>query len=144
MHTSTVSNEPATQGDGSSEISSVRSAWSILAHGAPTAADALVTIAGHGKSEIARVQASQAILDRVGLAPPKEVTFRVMPESGPQTQQLSPAEVIRNRLKALAAPPAEQPVDTELLPEQEDSWDTDGVVDAELVPLDDDADNGWS
>ena len=81
----------------------VRDAWRLLAGGAPVAATALIDIAEHGKSEIARVQASTAILDRVGLAPPKEVTFRVQPHEGGETQQLSPAEIVRNRLQELRA-----------------------------------------
>ena len=98
---------PATQG-GPDDI---QSAWKILAGGAPVAAAALVHIAGEGKSEVARVQASQAILDRVGLATPKErpsVTFAVIPKEFSETlvgaQQLTPAEVIRGRLKELSGP----------------------------------------
>ena len=136
-----MSNEPVAKGDQSSAISAVRSAWSILAHGAPTAADALVDIAENGKSEIARVQASQAILDRVGLAPPKEVHFRVQPSEGNETQQLSPAEVIRNKLAALA--PALMPSDiTESAYPEDVEGLSDGVIDAELIPMDD-ADD-WS
>lgn len=81
----------------------VRDAWRLLAGGAPVAATALIDIAEHGKSEVARVQASMAILDRVGLAPPKEVTFRVQPTESGETQQLSPAEIVRNRLDQLRA-----------------------------------------
>lgn len=137
-----MSNEPVAKGDQASAISAVRNAWSILAHGAPTAADALVAIAENGKSEIARVQASQAILDRVGLAPPKEVHFRVQPSEGNETQQLSPAEVIRNKLAALA--PALMPADITgdgAAPDDIEGL-ADGVIDAELIPMDD-ADN-WS
>jgi hypothetical protein len=85
----------------------IQTAWKILAGGAPVAAAALVDIAENGKSELARVQASTAVLDRVGLATPKErpsVTFAVIPKEAQEygiTQQISPAEVIRSRLKEL-------------------------------------------
>jgi hypothetical protein len=96
---------PAVQG-GPEDI---QTAWRLLAGGAPVAAAALVDIAEHGKSELARVQASTAILDRVGLATPKErptVIFPVIPEEfgkiGIGAEQISPAEVVRSRLKKLA------------------------------------------
>jgi hypothetical protein len=124
----------------------IRTAWQLLAAGAPTAANALIDIADHGKSEVARVQASTAILDRVGLATPKErpsVQFNVIPknfdEVGIGAQQLDPAEVIRSRLKELAAaqpsPAAAGPVGV--------PWETDDSepVEAELVP---DGDDDWS
>jgi hypothetical protein len=123
----------------------IRTAWQLLAAGAPTAANALIDIADHGKSEVARVQASTAILDRVGLATPKErpsVQFNVIPknfdEVGIGAQQLDPAEVIRSRLKELAAaqpPPPSGPVQV--------PWETDDSepVEAELVP---DGDDDWS
>lgn len=88
----------------------IQQAWKILAGGSPVAAAALVEVAAHGKSEVARVQASTAILDRVGLATPKErpeVHFTVIPhemEEHPQVGQLTPAEVIRSRLKELQGP----------------------------------------
>jgi hypothetical protein len=158
-------NIPAKQG-GPQDI---QTAWKILAGGAPVAAAALVDIAEHGKSELARVQASQAVLDRVGLATPKErpsVTFHVVPkefnEVGIGAQQLSPAEVIRGRLKKLGLAMAGgqhgeghpgDVMDGEASVDgwadwQEDSGTDDGdtgVVDAELVPMDDeDGEDPWS
>lgn len=149
---------PAKQG-GPADI---QTAWKILAGGAPVAAAALVDIAEHGKSEIARVQASQAVLDRVGLATPKErpqVTFHVIPkefgEVGIGAQQLSPAEVIRSRLtklgvamKGLGAGDGGHPgevFDGEAGVDDWVDWDTGGEdggdpVDAELVPMDEDPD----
>lgn len=121
---------------GESAISAVRSAWSILAHGAPVAAEALVDIAENGKSEMARTMAAQAVLDRVGIAPKAELNIRVTPDFDSATTQLSPAEVIRNRLKALAAPPQ---VDDGQLPSddaEQHGWEA-GVIDAELVPTED-------
>lgn len=141
----------------------IQTAWKILAGGAPVAAAALVDIAEHGKSEIARVQASQAVLDRVGLATPKErpsVTFHVVPkefnEVGIGAQQLSPAEVIRGRLKKLGIAMSHGPGDPVHPGDIQDGeaavdgwvdWDTgdDQPVDAELVPMDDETDEDpWS
>lgn len=134
----------------------IQTAWKLLAGGAPTAAAALVDIAEHGKSELARVQASTAILDRVGLATPKErpsVTFAVIPKEFDQVgigaQQLDPAEVVRARLKELgqASPPlvpgpAAEPWDHSTDQAVQDA----GIVDAELLPMpgsDDDDDGDW-
>ena len=59
---------PATQGEGQNEnLSLIQEAFSILAQGAPKVAKSLVQVATEGKSEIAKVQASQIILDRIGL-----------------------------------------------------------------------------
>lgn len=143
----------------------IQTAWKILAGGAPVAAAALVDIAENGKSELARVQASQAVLDRVGLATPKErpsVTFHVVPkefnEVGIGAQQLGPAEIIRGRLEKLGkamkglASGTGHPGDVDDGEAAVDSWadwDTgdgtaDGPVDAELVPMEDDGDDPWT
>jgi hypothetical protein len=126
----------------------IQTAWKLLAGGAPTAANALVHIAEHGKSELARVQASTAILDRVGLATPKErptVTFNVIPKEFDSTtlgtQQLDPAEVVRSRLKELAQLAAPQPPSP--APQPWEATDPD-VVDAELVPMPGDDDDDWT
>jgi hypothetical protein len=136
----------------------IQTAWKLLAGGAPTAAAALVDIAEHGKSELARVQASTAILDRVGLATPKErpsVTFAVIPKEfdaiGIGAEQLDPAEVVRSRLKELAAAGPPAPVNPTQAPYPGD-WNSTEPVDAELLPMpgdpaDDDGDwsaNPWS
>jgi hypothetical protein len=148
----------------------IQTAWKILAGGAPVAAAALVDIAENGKSEIARVQASQAVLDRVGLATPKErpsVHFTVIPkeydEVGIGAAKLSPAEVVRGRLKKLgiamkggdgpagAGHPGDVMDDGEAGVDGWMDWDGDGdavdtgVVDAELMPMDDETDGDpWS
>lgn len=138
----------------------IQTAWKILAGGAPIAAAALVDIAENGKSEIARVQASNAVLDRVGLATPKErpqVTFAVVPkefnEVGIGAQMLSPAEVIRGRLKKLGSamkdgvhtgngmdPGDDMTADGEAGLDGWVDWDEgngdDGIVEAELMPMD--------
>lgn len=126
----------------------IQTAWKLLAGGAPTAAGALIHIAEHGKSELARVQASTAILDRVGLATPKErpsVTFAVIPKEfdqvGVGAQQLDPATVVRARLKELAQA---APTPTGPTPQP---WESDPeVIDAELMPMDGDPDpdDDWS
>lgn len=134
----------------------IQDAWRILAGGAPTAAAALVDIATYGKSEVARVQASTAILDRVGLATPKErpdVYFTVVPKEFGEhnlTQQLSPAEVIRKRLKDLKGPTAAlvaaQGSDQAMAEALGlDDWQGEDaeVVDAELMPLEDTHDDDW-
>jgi hypothetical protein len=142
----------------------IQTAWKILAGGAPVAAAALVDIAENGKSELARVQASNAVLDRVGLATPKErpqVTFHVVPkefnEVGIGSQQLAPAEVIRGRLKKLGlamqgAVNAAHPGDVLDGDASVDGWvewdggEDDQPVDAELVPMDGDEtdEDPWS
>ena len=53
--------------DNSDPYASVKSAFSILAKGAPDVAQSLLDIATKGKSEMARMYAAQAVLDRIGL-----------------------------------------------------------------------------
>lgn len=127
----------------------IQTAWKLLAGGAPTAAAALINIAENGKSELARVQASTAILDRVGLATPKErpsVTFAVIPKEFDQigigAQQLDPAEVVRSRLKELAAAHPPVPHGPAAEPWEHGDSGGDGIVDAELVPFPGDEDDG--
>lgn len=144
----------------------IQTAWRILAGGAPVAAAALVDIAENGKSELARVQASNAVLDRVGLATPKErpsVHFAVIPaeygQAGIGAQQLSPAEVVRSRLKKLGAAMAGLPAvgggdgsgedGGEAAADGWAAWggdgeDEDGTVEAELVPMEgEDGEGPW-
>jgi len=135
-----VTNEAKTSVAKTGGPADIQSAWGILAKGSPAAATALVDIAENGKSEVARVQAATAVLDRVGLATPKErpqVTFNVIPKEVAEAgidQIVSPAEIIRNRLKELKAPT--QAVAGPPLPDEE--WaaqqsDDGQVYDAELV-----------
>lgn len=127
----------------------IQTAWKILAGGAPVAAAALVDIAEHGKSEVARVQAATAVLDRVGLATPKErpqVTFAVIPKEFDQagiTQQISPAEVIRGRLKELGQTMEHAPDADPVAPDWQVTGNDSEPVDAELVPMDADDDGDW-
>lgn len=82
----------------------IQQAWQTLAGGAPTAARALIHIARHGKSEVARVQAAQAILDRVGLATRPDTVVQVIPSQFVETTDIGPSPVdqIRERLAVLA------------------------------------------
>ncbi len=110
-------------------VQSIQSAWVILAHGAKSAAEALVYNAEYAESEAARNQAAMAILDRVGISAKPEVTVRVVPteydERGTIDGGLSPGEVIRKRLLELAVATQE----AEELKVQEESM----IIDAELV-----------
>jgi hypothetical protein len=84
----------------------IQTAWTILAGGAPSAATALLDVANNGRSELARVTAATAILDRVGLVGKPDVQIAVIPQEvlaanrAEQTESL--ADVVRARLKALA------------------------------------------
>jgi hypothetical protein len=134
----------------------VQTAWKILAGGAPVAAAALVDVAENGKSEVARVQAASAVLDRVGLATPKEVHFRVVPAEAEEfgiDQKLSPAQVIRARLKELQGPTQAlvDPLAAAAGPAEAEAWaasqSDDGVIyDAEVLDGDGDwqQSNPWS
>lgn len=120
--------------DPAKAIESVRSAWMILANGAPKAADALVDIAENGKSEMARVLAANAVLDRVGIPARQEISFRVTPEMGGETGTvLTPSEIIRNKLaeirESTKAITAGEELTTGYLPAQTD----DEIYEAELV-----------
>jgi hypothetical protein len=84
-------------------LAELRTALSILCGGAPAVAQSLVEIAVHGKSEMARMYAAQAVLDRVGIAPKMDIGVRVSLAddedsimSGPR-----PSDILRGRLSAL-------------------------------------------
>lgn len=49
------------------EARTIRRAWSVLAAGSVPAAESLVNLAVNARSELVRVQASTAVLDRVGI-----------------------------------------------------------------------------
>lgn len=109
----------------------IQTAWQLLAGGAPKAAKALIAIASHGKSEIARVQASSAILDRVGLIGKPEVQIAVVPQQFLEQGASSPeslVEIVRKRLEVLATPTV---IDDPYAP-------LDVILDGEIVSDDDD------
>lgn len=103
----------------------IQNAWRRLAGGAEVAAKALIEIARTGESELARVQASQAILNRVGLQTNSDITVRVIPAEydalGPSDSHALPSTIIRERMAALRAG-RKDPVQ-----------DEDVIVEAELV-----------
>lgn len=107
----------------------VQTAWQLLAGGAPKAAKALIAIASHGKSELARVQASAAILDRVGLGPKPETVIQIIPQQFLEQGLSSPeslVDTVRKRLAVLAAPADLSPLDIilegEVVGDDDDSW----------------------
>lgn len=111
----------------------IQNAWRVMARGAPVVAQVLVQIAQDEDAPAgARVQASQAILDRVGLSARPEVIVRTVPTEFDErhTQgdgSLSPAEVIRRRLLELAVASADaQDREREVTGPGE-------IIDAELV-----------
>lgn len=84
----------------------LQSAWRILAAGAPTVAGVLIEIAEDRNAPAgARVQASQALLDRVGISARPEVTVRVVPAEydnvGATDDLLTPADIVRKRMADL-------------------------------------------
>lgn len=120
--------------DPSKAIESVRSAWMILANGAPKAAKALVDIAENGKSEMARVLASNAVLDRVGIPAKQEISFRVTPEmGGDNTTLLTPSEMIRNKLAEIRASTLTITAGEELTTGYQPAPTDDEIYEAELV-----------
>ncbi len=115
--------EPDANGYGGPEH--IQSAWRRLAGGAQIAANALIDVAQNSDSDLARVQASQAILNRVGLQTNTDINVRVIPSEydpiGPADSHISPTVLIRERLNALRAA------------SQETGEDEDGIVDAVIV-----------
>lgn len=120
---------PDPEGKGYGGPVQIQNAFRRLAGGAEAAAKALIDIAENSESDLARVQASQAILNRVGLQTSTDLNIRVLPseydQAGPTDSHTSPAEVIQQRLLQLRAS-AEEPV-----------VDEDGIVDAVLVTEED-------
>jgi hypothetical protein len=89
--------------------SDIQDAWRIMAAGAANVAQVLVDIAEDPDAPSgARVQASMAILDRVGLGARPEIVVRTVPMEFDQASQVtdlgkSPAQVVQERLAELAA-----------------------------------------
>lgn len=87
----------------------IQDAWRIMAGGAARVAEVLVEIAEDPDAPAgARVQASMAILDRVGLSARPEIVVRTVPTEFDQASQItdmgkSPAQIVRERMAALAA-----------------------------------------
>jgi hypothetical protein len=87
----------------------IQEAWRIMAAGSANVAQVLVDIAEDPDSPAgARVQASMAILDRVGLGARPEIVVRTVPaeyDAASQSTDMgkSPAQIVRERLTELAA-----------------------------------------
>ncbi len=87
----------------------IQDAWRIMAGGAARVAEVLVEIAEDPDAPAgARVQASMAILDRVGLSARPEIVVRTVPTEFDQASQItdlgkSPAQIVRERMASLAA-----------------------------------------
>ena len=89
---------------GFSAAAYVRSAFEILAEGAPAVAQSLVKLATEGKSEYVRVQAAQAVLSRIGLAEKVDVGITAVHLVGGVDEVVtgpSAAEVLQMRLSDL-------------------------------------------
>jgi hypothetical protein len=106
----------------------IQKAWRMLAGGASHAAQTLVDISRFGRSEVARVQASMTILDRVNLGTRSDIVVRAVPAEFDQAaspdDSVSPTELLKRRLAQLAA--------AELEPAESDTEFGD-VIDAEIV-----------
>lgn len=110
--------------------SDVQEAFRILAGGSVNAAIALLDVIDHSESDGARVQAAQALLDRVGLSARQQlsvthsipVEFRDPMNAG---EAQDPSIVIARRLMELGAPRKEDFA----APDMEE----DGIVDAEII-----------
>jgi hypothetical protein len=107
--------------------SDVQEAFRILAGGSVNAAIALLDVIDNSESDGARVQAAQALLDRVGLSARQQIDHHhsLPPEWNPLSsgEVVNPSEIIARRLAELAAPRAVDLMDG---PEPE-------IVDAVLV-----------
>ena len=88
------------------ELGEIRSAWQVLARGAPAAARTLVELSQGARSEFVRAQASVAVLDRVGLGPQSTVAVDIGAVGGPGgalDAGRAAAEVLAARMAALGA-----------------------------------------
>jgi hypothetical protein len=114
-------------------VESIQSAWKTLAHGADRVAEVLIQIAEDPEAPAgARVQASMAVLDRVGLSTKQEIHIKAIPAEYDSTQGLdggmTSKEVIDRRLAELAAATRDEVERDEQMRREEAE-----IVDAELV-----------
>lgn len=83
----------------------IQEAWRRLAGGAPAAVQALLDVAANSESDTARVMASKAILDRVGLGAAPEIVVATVPaefdRSAGGTEHTPPSVLIHQRLAEL-------------------------------------------
>jgi hypothetical protein len=84
-------------------VAELRTALGILCGSAPEVAQSLVNLSLNAKSEMARLYAAQAVLDRVGIAPRVDIGVRVSlaDEDDYALQGPKPSDILRGRLSAL-------------------------------------------
>jgi hypothetical protein len=86
----------------------IQDAWRVMAAGAPRVAEVLVEIAEDASAPAgARVAASTAILDRVGLGAKQDIRIQAVPSEFDEnltleTGGITPADMVRKRLMELA------------------------------------------
>lgn len=85
----------------------IHAAWRTLAGGAQTAAETLIDVAENSLSDSARVAASTAILDRVGLQARQTLEISAIPDEFRRTDvgdiAMNQGDIIRRRLQELRA-----------------------------------------
>lgn len=83
----------------------IQEAWRRLAGGAPAAVKALLDVAENSESDTARVMASKAILDRIGLGAAPEIVVQAVPveydRSAGVSEHTPPSVLVQQRLQAL-------------------------------------------
>lgn len=81
----------------------VRSAFEIMAEGAPALAQSLVQLGTSAKSEMVRMMAATAAMDRIGLPGKVDVGITAVHLQGGtvDTHGKDPAEIVAQRLKLL-------------------------------------------
>lgn len=81
----------------------VRSAFEIMAEGAPAMAESLVNLGKNAKSEMVRMMAATAVFDRVGLPGKVDVGITSVHLQGGlvDTGGKDPAEIVAQRLRLL-------------------------------------------
>jgi len=90
----------------------IQEAWRRLAGGAPAAVKALLDVAENSESDTARVMASKAILDRIGLGAAPEIVVQTVPaeydRAAGGTEHVPPSVLVHQRLAALRKASQEQ------------------------------------
>lgn len=80
----------------------VKSAFEIMAAGAPAMAESLVNLGSKAKSEMVRMMAATAVMDRIGLPGKVDVGITAVHLHGGEVEQREdPAVVVAKRLKLL-------------------------------------------
>jgi hypothetical protein len=83
-------------------IAELRTALGILCGSAPEVAQSLVGLALNAKSEMARLYATTAVLDRVGIGPKAEIGVKIsLAEEDESYTGPKASDILRGRLTAL-------------------------------------------